>query len=101
MCNNTRFFLLDLSIALLLGLCGTSVCMADDTFYAGADISMLPFIESRGGVFYDNGQAMPLEQILANNGCNLFRLRIFVNPDPVYADTDGAIQDLNYDIRSR
>jgi arabinogalactan endo-1,4-beta-galactosidase len=98
MSNNIRFFFLDLGFALLLGLCGKSVCTADDTFYAGADISMLPYIESRGGVFYDNGQAMPLEQILANNGCNLFRLRIFVNPDPVYAHTEGAIQDLNWDI---
>jgi len=83
---------------LLHGLCNKSICMAADTFYAGADISMLPFIESRGGVFYDNGQAMPLEQILVDHGCNLFRLRIFVNPDPVYEDTDGAIQDLNYTI---
>ncbi|MGD0517061.1 MAG: glycosyl hydrolase 53 family protein [Thermoguttaceae bacterium] len=98
MSNNIRFILLVLGFVLLFGLCGNSVCMADDTFYAGADISLLPFIESRGGVFYDNGVAKPMEQILVDHGCNLFRLRIFVNPDTVYEHTDGAIQDLNYTI---
>jgi arabinogalactan endo-1,4-beta-galactosidase len=28
----------------------------------------------------------------------LFRLRLFVNPDPNYSDTGGAIQSLSYDI---
>src|SRR5262249_31171290 len=29
---------------------------------------------------------------------NLFRLRLFVNPNTNYSATSGAIQDLNYDI---
>jgi arabinogalactan endo-1,4-beta-galactosidase len=79
-------------------ICGCICMAAADPFYSGADISLLPFIESRGGVFRDNGQTMPLEQIMVNHGCNLFRLRIFMNPDPVYSHTNGAIQDLNYTI---
>jgi arabinogalactan endo-1,4-beta-galactosidase len=81
-----------------LGFGPGCLCLAEDTFYAGADISLLPFIESRGGVFSDNGQIMPLEQIMVNHGCNLFRLRLFVSPDPVYEHTKGAIQDLDYAI---
>jgi arabinogalactan endo-1,4-beta-galactosidase len=93
-----RTSLLITGFALLAGLCASGICTADDTFYTGADISLLPYIESRGGVFYDNGQAMPLEQIMVNHGCNLFRLRIFVNPDTVYSHTSGAIQTLSYDL---
>jgi arabinogalactan endo-1,4-beta-galactosidase len=91
------FGLFKLILVLVAGLIVCD-CMAADTFYAGADISLLPFLESRGGVFSDNGQVMPLEQIMVNHGCNLFRLRIFVNPDTVYDHTKGAIQDLAYTI---
>jgi arabinogalactan endo-1,4-beta-galactosidase len=64
----------------------------------GADVSLLPFIEQQGGVFKSNGVAKPADEILYDAGANLFRLRLFVNPDPNYADTDGAIQSLNYDL---
>jgi arabinogalactan endo-1,4-beta-galactosidase len=79
-------------------ICAGVAMAAAQPFYSGADISLLPFIESRGGQFSDNGQTMPLEKIMVNHGVNLFRLRIFVNPDPVYSHTNGAIQDLNYTI---
>jgi arabinogalactan endo-1,4-beta-galactosidase len=81
----------------LLGL-AVSPAHADAPFYMGADVSLLPFIESRGGVFRDNGEAKPAERILVDHGANLFRLRLFVNPDPTYANTAGAIQDRDYAI---
>src|SRR5207247_2528349 len=36
--------------------------------------------------------------IMVNHGDNLFRLRLFVNPNTSYSATSGAIQDLNYTI---
>src|SRR6476646_5732750 len=69
-----------------------------DPFYMGGDVSLLPFIESHGGAFRDDGQVRPMEQIMVNHGDNLFRLRLFVNPNPNYSATSGAIQDLNYTI---
>lgn len=64
----------------------------------GGDVSLLPFIESRGGSFRDGGVVKPLERIMAENGANLYRLRLFVNPNTNYSATNGAIQDLNYTI---
>src|SRR3954471_9674960 len=69
-----------------------------DPFYMGADVLLLPFIESRGGSFRDEGQTRPMEKIMVNHGDNLFRLRLFVNPNTNYSATSGAIQDLNYTI---
>jgi arabinogalactan endo-1,4-beta-galactosidase len=67
-------------------------------FYMGGDVSLLPYIESRGGVFEDAGGIKAAERIMVENGSNLFRLRLFVNPDPNYAATAGAMQDLDYTI---
>jgi arabinogalactan endo-1,4-beta-galactosidase len=86
------------SILLLPLLISLPVAAGTTPFYMGADVSLLPYIEQQGGVFKDNGVTEPADEILYNAGANLFRLRIFVNPDPVYADTDGAIQSLNYDL---
>jgi arabinogalactan endo-1,4-beta-galactosidase len=69
---------------------------ADQTFITGADISMLPTIEKAGGVFSDHGKPGDAIQIMHDDGCNLFRVRLFVKPDPSYAKTDGAVQDLDY-----
>jgi arabinogalactan endo-1,4-beta-galactosidase len=73
---------------------------AADPFYIGADVSMIPFLEQRGAAYKDNGQVKPAEQILANHGANLFRIRLMVNPSLNYDDPSnrGAIQDLNYDL---
>ncbi|HUB26133.1 MAG TPA: glycosyl hydrolase 53 family protein [Tepidisphaeraceae bacterium] len=86
------------SVSALAVIFGLSAAASADPFYVGADVSLLPFIEQQGGVFKDNGVAEPADEILYNAGCNLFRLRIFVNPDPAYSDTGGAIQNLNYDL---
>ncbi|KAL2828720.1 family 53 glycosyl hydrolase [Aspergillus cavernicola] len=60
--------------------------------YRGADISSL-LIEEDAGVAYKNlnGQAQSLETILADNGVNSIRQRIWVNPN------DGSY-DLEYNL---
>jgi arabinogalactan endo-1,4-beta-galactosidase len=73
-------------------------------FYMGGDISLDTFISQQvanaGGQFTDNdGVAKPLEQIMYDHGANLFRLRIFVNPQTTYATSNsGAMQTTAYDI---
>ena len=68
-------------------------------FYMGADISLETFMQQQGVVFTDNGTAAPLDQILYNHGDNLFRLRIFVNPQTTYTtSSSGAMQTQAYDI---
>src|SRR5580700_3192483 len=80
--------------------CGFLFCAAaraaDLPFITGADVSMLPTIEKCGGVFSDGGKRGDAIQILADHGCNLFRVRLFVNPDPDYVKNFGAVQSLDY-----
>jgi beta-galactosidase len=47
----------------------------------GADISFLPEFEDKGMKYYENGKEEDLVKILADNGINYIRLRIFVNPE--------------------
>ncbi|HWB54847.1 MAG TPA: glycosyl hydrolase 53 family protein, partial [Tepidisphaeraceae bacterium] len=85
-----------LSLFLLGGL-GTVVMAAGQTdWISGADISMLPTIEKTGAVFRDRGQVGDAIKILRAHGCNLFRVRLFVNPDTNYQSSGGAVQDLGY-----
>lgn len=68
-------------------------------FYMGADISLTPFFQDAGVTFTDSGAAKPLDQLLYDRGANLFRLRIFVNPESTYTNQNfGAIQSQAYDI---
>src|SRR5262249_44492312 len=85
-----------LSLA-IASACAPAVARGDP-FYMGGDVSLPPFIESKGGSFRDDAQVRPMEQIMVNHGDNLFRLRLFVNPNTNYNATQGAIQDLNYTI---
>src|SRR5262245_19121903 len=80
--------------------CGAALAPAATPFYMGSDISLLPFIEGRGGTYRDAQQVRPAEQTLVNHGDNLFRLRLFVNPDTNYdiSTNHGAIQTEAYDI---
>jgi autotransporter-associated beta strand protein len=65
----------------------------------GSDISLLTFMQQQGVVFKDNGVAQQADQILYDNGDNMFRLRVFVNPQTTYTNTNfGAIQTTAYDI---
>jgi arabinogalactan endo-1,4-beta-galactosidase len=76
-------------------LCGVARA-ADQPFITGADISMLPTIEKAGGVYRQDGKPSDAIAILRGHGCNLFRVRLFVKPDPDYAKSSGAVQDLPY-----
>src|ERR1700678_1920490 len=67
-------------------------------FFMGSDISLLTFMQQQGVTFKDNNVAQPADQILYDNGDNLFRLRLFVNPNTSYSATEGAIQTTAYDI---
>jgi arabinogalactan endo-1,4-beta-galactosidase len=89
-----------------MALCiSTTVAARGDAnpFYMGADISLETFIQQQvalqGGQFTDNGVAAPMDQIMYDHGANLFRLRIFVNPQTTYTNSNsGAIQTTAYDI---
>ncbi|KAL2178483.1 family 53 glycosyl hydrolase [Thermothelomyces heterothallicus CBS 202.75] len=73
------------------GLLGISAADAALT-YRGVDWSSV-VVEERAGVSYKNtnGNAQPLENILAANGVNMVRQRVWVNP------ADG-IYNLDYNI---
>ena len=69
----------------------------EQVFLAGADISMLPEIEKLGGAFRDgDGQPADAVRVLRDHGCNLFRLRLFVDPTDDFDKSYGATQDLEY-----
>ncbi len=68
-------------------------------FYMGADTSLITFMQQQNVAFFDNGAAKPVDQLLYDRGANLFRLRIFVNPQTDYTNQNyGAIQSLDYDL---
>ena len=60
----------------------------------GADVSALARIEQAGGVFKDGGQTRDAIAILRSRGFNVFRLRLFVNPN----DSEVQVNDLPYTI---
>src|SRR4051794_25296720 len=68
---------------------------AGPVFYRGADLSMLPVLEKAGAIFRDGEKPTDLPALLAAKGCNLVRLRLFVDPGKDYAKTYGAVQDLD------
>jgi arabinogalactan endo-1,4-beta-galactosidase len=89
-----------LAVALLIG-CGGGENPASPPApvpalpFAGADVSALERIEQAGGVFREAGQAGDAIAILRSHGSNLFRLRLFVNPN----GQEVEVNDLAYTIR--
>ena len=83
-------------LAVLLLIMTCSVLDAASPFYVGADVSMLPEIERAGGVYKDQAQARDCLRILADHRFNLFRIRLFVNPNSDFAKSHGATQSLDY-----
>ncbi|MFI5279948.1 MAG: arabinogalactan endo-beta-1,4-galactanase [Gemmatimonadales bacterium] len=63
--------------------------------FLGADVSALERIEQAGGVFRDNNQAGDAIAILRAHGADVFRLRLFVNPN----DSEVQVNDLAYTLR--
>jgi arabinogalactan endo-1,4-beta-galactosidase len=58
---------------------------------------MLPEIEKAGGVFRtSDGTAGDAVALLHDDGCNLFRVRLFVSPATDFNKSYGATQDLQY-----
>ncbi len=93
--------------AAVVGACALVRPASADPFYIGSDVSLLPTIEQlsgdpaggQSGPFKDGGVTRPGEQILVNHGDNIFRIRLFVNPQTTYTNTNsGAIQTQAYDI---
>ena len=78
-------------------LCATVAVAEARPFFAGGDVSMLPEIEKFGGVFRRaDGSAGDAIAIVRENGCNLFRVRLFVKPTIDFSKSHGATQDLEY-----
>ncbi|KAK4218798.1 family 53 glycosyl hydrolase [Rhypophila decipiens] len=81
-------FLASLS-AILVGLSAVEAALP----YKGVDWSSV-IVEERAGVSYKNvnGAAQPLERILADNGVNTVRQRIWVTPS-------GGVYNLDYNLQ--
>src|SRR4051794_21231640 len=67
-------------------------------FIAGADVSMLPEAEKAGATFRPGdgaGAAATADalDLLRDGGCNLVRVRLFVNPSTDAVHSYGATQD--------
>jgi arabinogalactan endo-1,4-beta-galactosidase len=87
----------------LLLMSATATCAAPPPppsrpreFIAGADVSMLTEIEKAGGVFRRDGKSGDALEIMRAGGCNLFRVRLFVDPEKDFNKNHGATQDLPY-----
>ncbi|MFC7274565.1 arabinogalactan endo-beta-1,4-galactanase [Paractinoplanes rhizophilus] len=58
----------------------------------GADLSFLPQLEEAGVRYRDlAGRVRPAEQILAHEGANYMRLRVWIDPPPGYSDKARAL----------
>ncbi len=76
----------------------TSAPQINANLLVGADISALARIEQAGGVFRNGGQtgdAIAILRSVGVHGFNIFRLRLFVNPN----DSDVQVNDLPYTIQ--
>ncbi len=82
-------------LLLVLACPGAGGGPAEDAFVHGADVSMLLELEKAGAVYRDRGQPKDPIRILRDRGVNLFRLRLFVDPQKDYSKCWGATQDLD------
>jgi arabinogalactan endo-1,4-beta-galactosidase len=57
----------------------------------GADISFTLLEEAAGKEYSERGSPLPIERILAANGADYVRLRVWVNPIPGYSDEASAL----------
>ena len=62
------------------------------SFVTGADLSELPYFESRGVKYYDGGKAASLLDIARRNHWRVIRVRLWVNPD---ADPEAHVSSLS------
>ncbi|HEV2472342.1 MAG TPA: glycosyl hydrolase 53 family protein, partial [Chthonomonadales bacterium] len=66
----------------------------DIPFVTGGDVSLLTSLEQSGVVYRDGGKVEDCLQIFKNYGCNIMRLRIWVNP----SHQGVFVNDLPYTI---
>ena len=88
-----------MSYKILLTLCTAVAFLAQGAraakpFYVGADVSMLPELEKAGAVYTDGGAPGDDIKILRRHGINLFRIRLFVDPQHDVTKDWGATQGL-------
>lgn len=87
-------------VALLAGIMLFLPCSAKK--YAGADISMLPYYENYVHSKYYDAEGHQINDVvtwMANEGINLMRVRLFVNPSLYPGEKDQNVcQDLNFII---
>jgi arabinogalactan endo-1,4-beta-galactosidase len=83
-----------LLILLLLATPSRGADAPQPAFYLGGDISALSDLEKAGAVYRDDGKPGDAIAILRSHGCNLFRLRLFVNPQHDSNRNYGATQDM-------
>jgi len=82
-----------------LGLCCLRGLPAQNSFIAGADLSLLAYFETNGIVYADNGQPGDAIQILKNHGINCIRLRLFTSSAAqAQADPYDYINNLAYTV---
>lgn len=69
--------------------------MEQAEFLTGGDVSLLTKVEADGAIFRDGGQPRDCLEIFKSRGCNLMRLRLWVNP----GGKNGPVCDLPYTIK--
>src|SRR5450432_24953 len=81
-------------------ICIIDCRLARAAFYIGSDVSLVPFFASQNAVYKASAAsaAQPADQIVYYAGDNIFRVRLFVNPNTNYNATQGAIQTTASDI---
>ena len=86
-----------LFLILILVWCSNWISSATEKidFYKGVDISILPKIETHGGIFREKGNAKDALHIFKNNNINCIRLRLFHTPN----DEGPVCNSLDYTLR--
>lgn len=80
-------------LPLTLLLSPVPAATAEPLQYRGADISSLPLEETNGITYKDqSGTTQPLETILASNGVNTIRQRIWVHPEDGLYGTEYNVE---------
>ncbi|MBR5749221.1 MAG: glycosyl hydrolase 53 family protein [Prevotella sp.] len=86
---------------IILATVAATLAYAQPKRYLGGDVSLLPSYEAQGTVYKDfNGRQVKLLPFLKQQGWNMIRVRLFVDPQnaPEGHKGEGVCQDLNYVI---
>lgn len=93
---SAHFFLVIITLALLFAGCAGGIKTSTNSreFLVGGDISMLTKIEELGGAFHRDGIEHDFFDFYRGHVGNIFRLRLFVNPNY----KNAVINDLPYTL---